>query len=162
MSAVVATVAAAVLTTVVSAAANADTVTLTWGCGNPLGGGGSKEVRITITAPATANVGQTGTVHTSVSETVPYPTNIPANTYTAQMDITLGGVASGMVYTNWMANPQIPAGTPWRVENGQAQITFAQAGTVTFTPYRFLVYRNGSASYMCGGTAPVTATTQVS
>jgi hypothetical protein len=142
--------------------AHADTVTLTWLCAYALGGSSSKEVRITVTAPATAGVGQTGTVHTSVSETVPHPTDIPANTYTVQMWITLGGAASGDVYTNLVANPHIPAGTPWRVENGQALVTFAQAGTVTITPRRFMVYGTGAVPYGCGGAAPVLATTQVS
>jgi hypothetical protein len=153
-------VAAVVLTAVVPAVAHADTVTLTWLCAHALGGSSSKEVRFTVTAPATANLGQTVTVHTGVSETVPRPTAVPANTNTAQTWIVLGGAASGDVYTSLVANPHIPAGTPWRVENSEALITFNQAGTVTITPRRFMVY--GGVPYGCGGAAPVTATTQVS
>jgi hypothetical protein len=158
---IVSAVAAAVaLVAVVPASASADTVTQTWDCISAVGGRARIEVRLTVTAPATAAVEQTATVTAGVSRTEPYGAHVPAGYFTGFLEITLGGVASGYLYANDMVSPEIQPDTPWRLENGQGQITFDQPGTVTFTPRRFVVH--GGLSWMCGGPSPVAATTQVS
>ncbi len=139
--------------------ASAGTVTQTWFCVSIFGGGGNVDYRITITAPATATRGQTATVTTSVVTVNNHGAYVAAGVVRASMTINLGGAASGTITATGLTNPEIQPGTPWRVNGGVAQITFANAGNVTF---RAAGLNAGSWGCVSNGLPqPVAATTTV-
>jgi len=111
---------------------SAGTVTQTWLCASIFGGAGPIDYRITITAPATATRGQTATITTSIATVANHPNAVAAGTIRATSSIALSGAASGTLTATGLTNPAIQPGTPWRLEGGQAQITFTNAGDVTY------------------------------
>lgn len=144
-------------------AASADTVSVSYTCsgfGFPVQ---NFTYSVTITAPATATRGQTVTLQASIAATSPSSQNVAAGVNRAELDIVLGGASSGTVTATGLTNPSIQAGTPWRVEGGQAQVTLSNAGTVSFTPatWRMTTFHYG-CSVKNGTTAPVADTTSVS
>lgn len=117
---------------------------------------------VTITAPATATAGQTVTLQASLAGE-PASQSIEPGLNRSELDIRLGGASSGTVIATGLVNPRIEPGTSWRMEGGQAQVTLANSGTVTFTPgtWRMQTYWYG-CSVQNGQTAPVADTTSVS
>ncbi|MEO3813036.1 hypothetical protein ABGB17_28875 [Sphaerisporangium sp. B11E5] len=140
--------------------AGAGTVTVNYTCAAITGPWGHKVFDVTVMAPATVSRGQTGTVQVAMTDTVNSSTSLAAGVVRGTMTLHLGGVGSGTVDATGMTNPAISPGTPWRVSGGTAQVTFANAGTVTFTPG---VFRAGAwgCGVRTGYTAPVAATTDV-
>jgi len=131
--------------------AAAGTVTQRWLCGSITGGTSYGNFHVTITAPATATVGQTATVTAAVT----------AGVIRASLVINLGGVGSGTITATGLTNPDILPGTPWRVAGGRAQITFTRAGDVTFRTSHL----DGGGTWGCGAAAdpqPIVAVTRVS
>ncbi|MEV7091531.1 hypothetical protein AB0M80_01690 [Amycolatopsis sp. NPDC051045] len=157
---------AAGLGVVAPAAAEAGTVSVTWGCGSFGGPAGVKTFEITVTAPATATAGQTVTVQADLKQVAPAwgPTE-PAGKYTGYVALELGGAASGRVDAAGMTNPAIAAGTPFRMTGGTGQLTLPTAGPVTLATRSYvLYYSTGTWIGSCGGSGatPVAATIQVS
>jgi len=75
----------------------------------------------------------------------------------------LGGASSGTIVAEGLTNPQIDPGTPWRLTGGSAQVTFANAGDVTYRPGSLEVNSNGGLLFGCvpQAGAPVAAITHV-
>jgi len=140
--------------------AAAGTVTQRWLCGSITGGTSYGNFHVTITAPATASVGQTATVTAAVTAAVNQSNTIAAGVIRASLVINLGGVGSGTITATGLTNPDILPGTPWRVAGGRAQITFTRAGDVTFRTSHL----DGGA-WGCGAATdpqPIVAVTRVS
>jgi hypothetical protein len=155
-------VAAAAIGLLTATPAAAGTVSARWGCVTQFGPAGQRDFVITLTAPATATRGQPATVTASISEPGNTGQPHPAGAYGGQLEITLGGVGTGVIYANGMTSPEIQPSTPWRLD-GQAQLTFSTAGDVTFKPRRIRVWGSPVVPYICSGdTAPIAATTHVS
>ncbi|MFE6610167.1 hypothetical protein [Amycolatopsis sp. NPDC057786] len=150
------------LTLIAPATAQAGTVTVTWGCGSPLGPGGQKGLRITVTAPAAATAGETVTIQANTVETTNHPWAEPAGRYTARLAIAVGGPAAETIHAEGLSNPATAEGTPLRLDGGTARVTLPTAGDVTFEPTGLLVSIDGIFRFVCGGTAPIAATTRVS
>lgn len=144
--------------------ATADTVVTRWTCINPFGGiNGSWDFRITVTAPATATVGQTATLTASFYNTVPRGSHVAAGTFTGQLEIAVGGAGSGLVYANGLSNPDTQPDQPLGLDGGHAQYTYSASGSVTFKPQVIRIFRNGVAVELCGSNnTPIAATTRVS
>ncbi|HET6707187.1 hypothetical protein [Amycolatopsis sp.] len=144
-------------------AAEAGTVSVTWGCGTFGGPSGIKTFEITVTAPATATAGQTVTVHIDVLHVTPWGPAAAAGTYTGRAGLDLGGAASGHVQAYNLTNPEIAAGAPFRMTGGTVQVTLPTAGQVTFATTGYVQFAPSGMWFSCGGgAAPVAATTQVS
>ncbi|WP_410639480.1 hypothetical protein [Amycolatopsis sp. lyj-346] len=148
------------------AVAEAGTVSVTWGCGSIGGPSGTKTFEITVTAPATATVGQTVTVQADLKQVAPaWGSTEPAGKYTGSIVLALGGAASGRADATGMTNPAIQPGTPFRMTGGTGQVTLPTAGQVTLaTSSYILYYSTGTFIMSCGGSGakPVAATIQVS
>lgn len=151
----------------VPAAAEAGTVSVTWGCGAFGGPAGVKTFEITVTAPATATAGQTVTVHADLKQVSPAwgGGTEPAGKYTGYVSLELGGAASGRVDAAGMTNPVIESGGLFRLTGGTGQVTLPAAGQVTLATRSYvLYYSTGTWIISCGGSGatPVAATIQVS
>jgi hypothetical protein len=157
-----AAVAVAAVTLASGQAASADTVTVKYTCGGWGLPTSNRTFSVMITAPATAAAGQTVALQASLAGE-PSSSSIEPDLNRSELDIHLGGANSGTVLATGLVNPKIEPGTPWRMEGGQARVTLANAGTVTFTPgtWRMKTYLYG-CSVQNGTTAPVAATTRVS
>lgn len=156
---------AAGLGLVAPAAAEAGTVSVTWGCGAFGGPAGIKTFDITVTAPATATAGQPVTVHADLTQVSPtWVGTEPAGRYTGYVVLELGGAASGRVDATGMTNPVIENGGLFRLSGGTGQVTLPAAGQVTLATSGYvLYYSTGTWISSCGGGAkPVAATIQVS
>jgi hypothetical protein len=165
----IATVLAATagLALTVPAAAEAGTVSVTWGCGSFDGPAGTKTFDITVTAPATATAGQTVTVHADLTQVAPAwgGGTEPAGKYTGTIVLQLGGATSGRVDATGMTSPVIEPGTPFRLTGGTGQVTLPTAGQVTLATSSYLLYYStGTWIISCAGSGakPVAATIQVS
>ncbi|WP_103353022.1 hypothetical protein [Amycolatopsis sp. CA-128772] len=151
----------------VPVAAEAGTVSVTWGCGSIGGPAGTKTFEITVTAPATATAGQTVTVHADVTQVAPAwgGGTEPAGKYTGTVVLDVGGATSGRADATGLTNPVIEPGTSFRLTGGTGQVTLPTAGPVTLaTSSYFLYYSTGTFIIACGGSGakPVAATIQVS
>ncbi|MFE3599930.1 hypothetical protein [Streptomyces sp. NPDC059142] len=143
--------------------AMADTVSTTYSCA---AGGQTLEVteKITITAPATANTGDTVTLQVAVEHGTKTTGTVPAKSVTAQMVVTVGGAGSGAVTATGLTNPEeIPQGTVPVLSGGTAQVSLSAPGDVTFTPSELTV-DNGGLKATCSpiGSVAAAATTHVS
>src|SRR2546423_5067126 len=92
--------------------AAADPVTVNYTCESPIGRQ-TGDVAVTITAPATAAVGDTATI-TVTSGPTPFttPLDLPAGSVTPSGTVTVGGAQTGSVDVAGPANADpIPAGS---------------------------------------------------
>ncbi|KDN18289.1 hypothetical protein [Amycolatopsis rifamycinica] len=158
---------AAGLGLVAPVAAEAGTVSVTWGCGTIGGPAGTKTFEITVTAPATATAGQAVTVHADLTQVAPAWAGgtAPAGQFTGYVVLELGGAASGRVNATGMTNPVVQPGTLFRLTGGTGQVTLPAAGPVTLATSSYvLYYSTGTFISSCGGSGakPVAATIQVS
>ncbi|MFC6081117.1 hypothetical protein [Sphaerisporangium aureirubrum] len=152
--------AVAALLTLDAAPASAGTVTVNYTCAAITGPWGYKVFDVSVTSPATVTRGQTAAVQVAMTDTFMSTTSLAAGVVRGTMTLHLGGAGSGTVDATGLTNPAVAPGTPWRVSGGSAQVTFANAGDVTFTPG---VFRAGAwgCGVRTGYTAPVASTTHV-
>ncbi|APU21615.1 hypothetical protein [Actinoalloteichus sp. GBA129-24] len=133
-----AVMAAGIATTFGVSAASPDNSTagtsrVTYSCGDP-SAPRVEDINVTITAPASAAVGDTVTVEagTLILEGVPFDS--PAGSFHTELDITLGGSASGTITATGLSNEETPANTPIPFSGGEVALTLDQAGEASLTP----------------------------
>ena len=138
-------------------AASAGTVTQQYTCGSVFGGGWTETWRMTITAPATANRGQTITLGLGM-EKPDWVGSWPANTYSAEFSIGAFGATSGGTTATGMVNPELHS-EPFRF-TGSTPFTLANvAGDVEFRPGAFKALWGQAGYEYCLKTTPQTAAT---
>lgn len=153
------TAAAGLLLAATASPALADTVQVTYLCGTP-GSVTVEPIDVTITAPATAVVGETVTLEVSTLRVNTLPFDVPAGATQVDMAIDLGGASAGSVTATGLSNVATPANERIQMVGGTAQLTLDSAGDVTLTPGGMeSVIDDGTCTV--DGTAPVAATIQV-
>jgi hypothetical protein len=144
---------------VTAESAAADTVTQSFEC---YPGGGTRTMKVTLTAPATVTKGQPAPVHIELVDTRPWTGSaIPAGQSRITAWVKLGGVGSGEVQAYPLTNPaDIPTGGTYRIERTH-QFTFTTAGTVTLAVRAFGVPLYAGCGTPAGATPPVAETVTV-
>lgn len=149
--------------------AYADTVTVNYSCEVPLSGTQIGDIDVTITAPATASVGDTVDITVTTGPT-PFvtPIDLPAGSVTATGETTVSGAQTGTISVTGPANTDpVPAGTAVTMPPMAGQLTLTAAGQVDLTPGSSTAVATidlGTFSVPCTPTSPpgVAASIQVS
>ena len=139
LAALLAASAAIVAIVALPQTAYADTVTVNYSCEIPLTGTQTGDVDVTITAPATAAVGETVdvTVTTGPVPILP-PIDLGAGSVTPSGEVTLTGAQTGTVAVTGTANPEpYPANQPVQLTAMTGQLTLTTAGDVELRPGNF-------------------------
>ncbi|QXV58793.1 hypothetical protein [Amycolatopsis sp. TNS106] len=159
----VSVVAAVGLTTIAAAPAAADTVTARYYASLGTGGLWYIDPQLTVTAPATANVGATESIEASFSMLWPSRfAEVPANQFdNAWMSLQLEGAASGTLSVRKMTHPRLVPGE-WVTFSGSAGYPYGNAGTVTYRPACFSPNSSIVFCPVSGRSVPIADTTQVS
>ncbi|TQS44778.1 hypothetical protein [Cryptosporangium phraense] len=129
-------VLAAGSTFVLAPPAYADTVTVNYSCEVPLTGTLTGDVDVTITAPATAAVGDTVEV-TVQTGPAPFtaPIDLEAGSVTPSIEVTVGGAQTGSFTAQGTPNTEpIPANTPITPAPMTGSLTLTGAGQVDLSP----------------------------
>ena len=135
--AAVATVGAATCAVLlVGEPASADTVTVNYACETPLSGTQTGDVEVTVTAPATATVGETVEITVTTGPTpVVAPIELAAGSVTPSAEGVVSGAQTGTVTVTGPANPEaIPAGSQVQLPPMTGSLTLTAAGQVDLTP----------------------------
>ncbi|MGC7097403.1 hypothetical protein ACPZ19_22240 [Amycolatopsis lurida] len=150
------------LMTVAAAPAAADTVTAKYYAYLGTGGMWYIDPQLTVTAPATTNVGATGSIEASFRMLWPSRFDeIPANGLdNAWMSLWLEGAGSGSLSIREMTHPRLVPGE-WATFSGSAEYSYGNAGTVAYRPACFSP-SSGFVFCPVGQSAPIADTTQVS
>ena len=163
-------VAASAALVLVPSPALADTVTVNYSCEIPLTGTQSGDVDVTITAPATAAVGETVdiTVETGPVPILP-PIDLDAGSVTPSGNVELTGAQTGSVTVTGTPNVDpYPANQPVQLAAMTGQLTLTTAGDVELRPGAFSAVATtifGTFTIPCTPTtppAPVSAVITVS
>ncbi|WP_156038634.1 MULTISPECIES: hypothetical protein [Actinoalloteichus] len=130
----------------------AGTSRVTYSCGDPADPR-VEDIDVTITAPATATQGDTVTVEASTLILLGVPFDAPAGSFATELDIELGGDASGSVTAAGLSNVETPANEPIRFTGGETQITLDEPGQVSLTPATITSVVDGSECVVVGEAA---------
>lgn len=154
----VAAVAAATFALTTAPPAAAGSVTSKYGCGTIFGGGALYDMKTTIEAPATAQVGQTVQVPVTLERLNYTGTSGPSVGSSTPWEIHLGGATSTVVKAIGFTSP-----APWKFE-GTLTVTYSVRGQVTHSGGFFDAGYWKCRPYpnQIGSTTPVVATTSVS
>ncbi|MFB9321494.1 hypothetical protein [Cryptosporangium minutisporangium] len=116
--------------------AHADTVTVNYACETPLSGTQTGDVEVTVTAPATATVGETVEITVTTGPTpVVAPIELAAGSVTPSAEGIVSGAQTGTVIVTGPPNAEaIPAGSPVQLPPMIGQLTLTTAGQVDLTP----------------------------
>jgi hypothetical protein len=152
----------------VASNAQADPITVNYSCQTPLGVQAG-DVQVTVTAPATAAVGEAATVTVSSGAT-PFttPLDLPAGSVTPSGTVTVSGAQTGTLDVAGQPNAEpIPAGSAVPLSPMTGSLTLTTAGQVDLAPAAVTVALNiplGNFTISCTPTAPppVGASIQVS
>ncbi|UQI45469.1 hypothetical protein M1P56_14475 [Streptomyces sp. HU2014] len=144
-------------------AAVAATVSVGYTCTGPGAPADVQPIQVSMTAPASVPAGGTAELSVDVTTSIKAPLTLPARSVTGEMDIVLGGTASGSVTATGFTNAAVvPSGTTVKVTGGKASVKLDAAGTATFAPGKASVHVFGvTVECVVSGTAPVAATTEV-
>jgi hypothetical protein len=136
LAAVATLTAASASVALFSTPAYADTVTVNYTCEVPLSGTQVGDVDVTITAPATATVGETVdvTVTTGPSPVIP-PIDLDAGSVVPNGDVAVSGAQTDTLTVIGPANAEaLPAGVAVQLPPMTGQLTLTTAGQVDLTP----------------------------
>ncbi|MFF4224352.1 hypothetical protein ACFYZH_16010 [Streptomyces abikoensis] len=143
--------------------AAADPVSVSYTCTGPGAPSDVQSLQVTVTAPASVPQGGTADLTVEASTQLKVPINVPAQAVTGELDLTLGGAASGTVTATGFTNPDpVPSGSGVTLTGGTASVKLDSAGTTTFSPGTAKVHVFGvTVECAVSGSAPVAASTQV-
>ncbi len=141
----------------------ADTVSVSYACTGPGAPGDLQTLQVDVTAPASVPQGGTAELTLTATTQMTIPIDVPARAVTGELDLTLGGAASGTVTATGFTNENaIPSGSGVTLTGGTASVKLDTAGTTTFAPGNAKVHVFGvTVDCAVSGTAPVAATTEV-
>ncbi|MFI5952551.1 hypothetical protein [Cryptosporangium sp. NPDC051539] len=121
---------------VMASPAYAGTVTVNYSCEVPLTGTLTGDVDVTITAPATAAVGDTVEI-TVQTGPAPFtaPIDLEAGSVTPSIEVTVGGAQTGSVTAQGAPNAEpVPANTPITPAPMTGSLALTSAGQVDLSP----------------------------